>query len=94
VSAAPAESSPPLSGLRVLELGTSVGPAFCSKLLAEMGLDVVMIEPPGGHALREAAPRAVLPSGETTSALFLYLAGGKRSILLDRESATDAAVFS
>jgi crotonobetainyl-CoA:carnitine CoA-transferase CaiB-like acyl-CoA transferase len=93
VSAAPAAATPPLSGLRVLELGSSPGPAFCSKLLAEMGLDVVMVEPPGGHALREAAPRAKFPSGETASALFLYLAGGKRSIVLDRENPADAATF-
>jgi crotonobetainyl-CoA:carnitine CoA-transferase CaiB-like acyl-CoA transferase len=93
VSAAPALREPPLSGLRVLELGRSAGPAFCSKLLAEMGCDVVMVEPPGGHALREAAPRAALPSGKTASALFLYLAGSKRSIVIEPRDPADAAVL-
>ncbi|MBV8652526.1 MAG: CoA transferase, partial [Alphaproteobacteria bacterium] len=92
MSAAPAARAP-LSGLRVLELGSSPGVAFCGKLLAEMGLDVVTVEPPEGCALRRAAPLARLPSGEQASALFLYLGGGKRSIVLDRGNATDAATF-
>src|SRR4051794_35760227 len=58
-----------------------------------MGCDVVMVEPPSGHALRVAAPRAALPSGEPASALFLYLAGGKRSIAIEPRDAADAAIL-
>jgi crotonobetainyl-CoA:carnitine CoA-transferase CaiB-like acyl-CoA transferase len=93
VSAPSALGEPPLAGLRVLELGRTAGPAFCGKLLAEMGCDVVLVEPPGGHALREAAPRAALASGEAASALFLYLAGGKRSIVIDRRDRADEATL-
>ncbi len=84
--------SPPLAGLRVLELSRSAGPAFSTKLLAEMGLDVVTVEPPQGHPLRRAAPRAALRSG-SVSALWLYLAAGKRSIVLDRDTAADRRAF-
>jgi crotonobetainyl-CoA:carnitine CoA-transferase CaiB-like acyl-CoA transferase len=93
VSVGPDLREAPLSGLRVLELGRSVGPAFCGKLLAEMGCDVALVEPPGGHALREAAPRATLASGKAASALFLYLAGGKRSIVVDRRDGADGAAL-
>jgi crotonobetainyl-CoA:carnitine CoA-transferase CaiB-like acyl-CoA transferase len=94
-----AAPSPPVSGLRVLELGRSPAPAFCGKLLAEMGLDVVVVEPKTGHPLRGAAPQAKLPTGETASALWLYLAGGKRSIALDpqdpgAQSTLDALIAS
>ena len=75
--------APPLAGLRVLEVSRTAGPAFCTKLLAEMGLDVVTVEPPEGHALRRAAPQAALRSG-TVSALWLYLAAAKRSVVVDR----------
>jgi crotonobetainyl-CoA:carnitine CoA-transferase CaiB-like acyl-CoA transferase len=83
----------PLSGFRVLELGSGPAAAFSGKLLAEMGLDVVMVELPGGHALRAAEPRAALQSGGAASALFLYLAGGKRSIVLDRTHPDDRATL-
>jgi crotonobetainyl-CoA:carnitine CoA-transferase CaiB-like acyl-CoA transferase len=72
---------------RVLELGQSAGSAFCGKLLAEMGLEVVMVEPKAGHPLRSAAPQAALADGATVSALWLYLAGGKRSIMFDAQDA-------
>lgn len=81
-------ASPTLAALRVLEVSRSAGPAFCAKLLAEMGLDVATVEPPEGHPLRRAAPQAPLRSG-SVSALWLYLAAAKRSIVLDREKAAD-----
>ena len=92
---APARAAGPplLSGLRALELGSSVGAAFCGKLLAEMGVDVVMVEPLQGHPLRRAAPRARLDKGREVSALFHYLAAGKQSIALDRGSAAGEATL-
>jgi len=45
-----------LSGLRVLELGDRVSTAWCARLLAGYGAEVVAIEPHGGHPLRAHAP--------------------------------------
>ena len=93
MSAATAQLPPLLSGLRVIEMGRTAATGFCGKLLAEMGLDVVIVEPNEGHNLRTAAPCAKLKTGETVSALWLYLAGGKRSIALDLQDAADRAVL-
>ena len=45
------ESTGPLAGLRVLEL-TSEHAQFCGKLMADLGADVIKIEPPGGQETR------------------------------------------
>ena len=45
-----------LAGLRVLDVGTRASTAWCSRLLADYGADVVAVEPPGGHTLRRHPP--------------------------------------
>jgi crotonobetainyl-CoA:carnitine CoA-transferase CaiB-like acyl-CoA transferase len=44
-----------LDGIRVLDLADETG-AYCGKLLADMGADVVKVEPPGGDAMRRIGP--------------------------------------
>ncbi len=46
-------STSPLAGLKVIELGTLIAGPFCARLLAEFGAEVIKIEPPGvGDPLR------------------------------------------
>lgn len=45
-------SKGPLSGFRVLELGSTVAGPFCGRLLADFGAEVIKVEPPEGDAVR------------------------------------------
>ena len=45
----------PLSNLRVLELADEKG-QFCGKLMADLGADVIKVEPPGGETARSVGP--------------------------------------
>ena len=45
----------PLTDLKVLDLAGPIG-AYCGKLLADLGADVVRIEPPGGDPMRDIGP--------------------------------------
>ncbi len=77
-------ASLPLAGCRVVEHSRTVAAAYAGRLLAAMGAQVVMIEPPDGSPLRREAP--MLDDGDG-SALFAYLCAGKRSQVADLDSA-------
>lgn len=78
--------NPPLRGLRVVELSRGAAAGYAGRLLGTLGAEVVLIEPPEGHALRAEPP--FLDGREGASALFAYLAAGKRGVVCDL--ATDA----
>jgi crotonobetainyl-CoA:carnitine CoA-transferase CaiB-like acyl-CoA transferase len=63
----------------VIEIGGSPAGAYAGKLFAELGADVVKIEPAGGDALRRRDSADGIESG----ALFAYLNTSKRSLVLD-----------
>ncbi|MDB6105024.1 MAG: bbsE 1 [Gammaproteobacteria bacterium] len=70
----------PLAGCRVIEHSRTVAAAYAGRLLAVMGATVVMVEPLEGSPLRTAPP---LLDGTAHSALFAFLASGKRSMACD-----------
>jgi len=71
-----------LPGFRVLDLTSSMG-AFCGKLLHDLGMDVIKVEPPGGDPTRSEPPFAKDHANREGSLRFAYLNAGKRSITLD-----------
>ena len=77
-----------LEGVRVLDLTGEMG-AYCTKLLADLGADVIKIEPPGGDPARNMAPFVGDEPGPDRSLNFLYQNTSKRSITLDLEDAAD-----
>jgi crotonobetainyl-CoA:carnitine CoA-transferase CaiB-like acyl-CoA transferase len=72
-----------LEGVRVLELGNMVSAAYTTKLIADLGADVIKIEEPQGDQARQRGP---FPGGfphPEKSGLFLALNTNKRSVTLD-----------
>jgi benzylsuccinate CoA-transferase BbsE subunit len=78
------EAEGPLAGLRVLDLSGPMG-NYAGKLFAELGADVVLVEPPEGSALRHQPPYAEDRPGVERSLAFLYSNTSKRSLRLDLE---------
>ena len=72
----------PLSGLRVLEL-TGEHAQFCGKLMADLGADVIKVEPPGGQGTREVGPFLDDEAGPERSLYFWHYNTSKRGITLD-----------
>ena len=72
----------PLSGYRALDLAGPIG-AFCTKLLADLGCDVLKVEPPGGDAMRKSPPFVGRAPADTESAVFASYHANKRGITLD-----------
>ena len=73
----------PLTGIRVLEMGSRVAAPYVGKLLADAGADVCKVESPAGDPFRRwSASGATIPIGGD-AAWFRFLNGGKRSAVVD-----------
>jgi crotonobetainyl-CoA:carnitine CoA-transferase CaiB-like acyl-CoA transferase len=83
----------PLEHLRVVEVGELVGAPYATKLLADLGAEVVKIEPPGGDPARRRGPFAGGDPHPEKSGLFLYLNTNKRSVMLDLRCAEGRAAL-
>lgn len=74
-------------GIRVLELGHIYAGPYCGLLLAQLGADVIKLEPPGGERLRF---RSV---GSVETHEFLMLNSNKRSVVVDIRDGGGREVF-
>lgn len=81
-----------LAGLRILELADDTT-AYCGKLFADMGADVVLVEPPEGATMRGRPPFWKGVAGPDNGFAFLYANTSKRSIVLDLETESGRARF-
>ena len=81
-----------LSVYRVLDLADSKG-AYCTKLLADLGADVIRIEPPKGDPARSIPPFVDDIPHLEKSLYFLYRHANKRGITLDLETSEGKAIF-
>ena len=82
----------PLSGYRVLDLAGPMG-VYCGKLLADMGADVIKVEPSGGDPMRDIGPFIDGQPGPSRSLYWLHFNTNKRSVTLDIESPEGAAML-
>ena len=71
-----------LKGLKILDLTRVMAGPFCTALLADLGAEVIKLEPPQGDDYRHIGP---FVQGE--SALFTLMNRGKKSIVLDLKDA-------
>jgi formyl-CoA transferase len=89
----PVPAAPPLSGLKVLELGQLIAGPFAGKMLAEFGAEVIKVEPParagaqGGDPLRQWR---LLHDG--TSLWWYVQARNKKSVTVDLRNPEGQAV--
>jgi crotonobetainyl-CoA:carnitine CoA-transferase CaiB-like acyl-CoA transferase len=70
-----AEMTGPLSGIRVIEVGVMLAGPYATMMLADLGAEVIKVEPPGGEISRQVS-----------DSYFASLNRGKRSMCLDLTS--------
>ncbi|MBF6570596.1 MAG: CoA transferase [Candidatus Binataceae bacterium] len=88
------DSTPPFAGLRVIECGEGVAAAFAARLMADLGAEVIKVEPPDGDLTRRRGPFPNDRPDPEQSGLFIYLNAGKLGITLDLTHAADRATLS
>ncbi|ALI28076.1 L-carnitine dehydratase/bile acid-inducible protein F [Mycolicibacterium fortuitum] len=74
------EMTGPLAGIRIIEVGVMLAGPYATMMLADLGAEVIKVEPPGGEISRQVS-----------DSYFASLNRGKRSICLDLTSDTGQA---
>ena len=82
-----------LEGITVLEYARFVAGPYCGRLLADMGAEVVKVEPPEGDESRQHGPFLNDIPDPESSALFLNLNLNKSSVTLEPSTPTGADLF-
>src|SRR4051812_10154484 len=83
------EGSSPLEGIRVLDLSRVVSGPLCGRMLADLGADVIKIEPPTGDATRRVPPFI-----DGVSAYYAQMNAGKRNVSVDLKAAGGAELVA
>ncbi|HEX9787402.1 MAG TPA: CoA transferase, partial [Candidatus Binatia bacterium] len=82
-----------LSHIRVIELG-DIPAAYATRWLADLGADVIKVEPPGGDPNRLLPPFAGNIEHPERSLAFIHANTNKRSLVLDLERESDRETFA
>jgi benzylsuccinate CoA-transferase BbsE subunit len=82
-----------LKGIRVLDLAGPSG-VYCTKLLADLGAEVIKVEQPGGDPMRRMAPYYHDEPDAEKSLYFWHFNTSKKSITLNLDSAAGREIFN
>jgi crotonobetainyl-CoA:carnitine CoA-transferase CaiB-like acyl-CoA transferase len=83
----------PLSDVRVLDLTQALAGPYCTMLLADLGADVIKVEPPTGDMSRALGPHPADRSSCDYGGYFASVNRNKRSIVLDIKTDADRETF-
>jgi crotonobetainyl-CoA:carnitine CoA-transferase CaiB-like acyl-CoA transferase len=89
VSGVPGKATGPLAGVRVIDLTTVLMGPSATQALADLGADVIKVEPPDGDGTRIIGPA----SQEKMGPIYLGVNRNKRSIVLNLKQAAGRAAF-
>lgn len=81
-----------LEGMRVVEYCDRSG-VLAGRILADLGAEVIVVEPPGGASIREDAPFLNNQPGSDRGFAHLYFNTNKKSLVLDLEDRVDREKF-
>jgi CoA:oxalate CoA-transferase len=84
MSKSPSSRSAPLSGVRVVDLSRVLAGPVCARFLADLGADVIKVEPPLGDLSRYIAPK----EDRGISGLYTLANVGKRNVSVDLRTPT------
>jgi len=73
----------PFSAIKVVECGQGISAAFGAKMLADIGAEVIKVEPPGGDLARRRGPYPDDHEDPEKSGIFIYLNANKRGVVAD-----------
>lgn len=82
-------TSGPLTGITILELGQVIAGTFGGSILADLGAEVIKIEPPFGDTARNAN---IAPLGDESS-IHLFMNRGKKSVVIDLKDSRGLDLF-
>ena len=87
------ERSGPLTDVRVIDLTQALAGPFCTMLLADLGADVIKVEPPAGDFTRVGGPFTKGDTERMCGGYFASVNRSKRSIVLDLKAPADREVL-